>query len=85
MPHILPISFLDFLIISTIIGCLFAWRLSDSDEIVDKTPNQKITCDIEDYSELQRRINKIQNRLEDLERPDLSPCEYEPSDEDLTN
>ena len=45
-------------------------------------PEQKVTCEIEDYDELQRRINKLKRELEDLERPDLSPCEYEPSDED---
>ena len=42
---------------------------------------QKNSCDIEDYSELQKRINKIKNDLEDLERPDLAPCEYEIPDE----
>ena len=45
-------------------------------------PEQKNTCEIEDYDELQRRINKLKRELEDLETPDLSPCEYEPSDED---
>jgi len=45
-------------------------------------PEQKVTCEIEDYGELQRRIDKLKRELEDLERPDLSPCEYEPSDED---
>ena len=45
-------------------------------------PKQKVTCDIEDYDELQRRINKIKSELEDLERPDLTPCEYEFPDEE---
>ena len=37
---------------------------------------------MEDYSELQRRINKLKIELDDFERPDLAPCEYEPPDEE---
>ncbi len=87
MPYILPITFLDFLIIIIMTGGLYAfatWGLSDDeeDESVDKIPEPKIICDIEDYSELQRRINKLKIELEDFERPDLAPCEYEPPDEE---
>ena len=87
MPYILPITFLDFLIIIIMTGGLYAfatWGFSDDeeDESVDKIPEPKITCDMEDYSELQRRINKLKIELEDFERPDLAPCEYEPPDEE---
>ena len=87
MPYILPITFLDFLIIIIMTGGLYTfatWGLSDDeeDESVDKIPEPKIICDIEDYSELQRRINKLKIELEDFERPDLAPCEYEPPDEE---
>ncbi len=87
MPYILPITFLDFLIIIIMTGGLYAfatWGLSvdEEDESVDKIPEPKITCDMEDYSELQRRINKLKIELDDFERPDLAPCEYEPPDEE---
>jgi len=79
-------TLLDVVIILSITGGLFAfatWGLrGDDDEEEDTVPEPKITCDIEDYDELQRRINKLKNELEDFERPDLAPCEYEPSDEE---
>ena len=75
--------------ISLTVGCFyFILSAFSSKEVRDYNagkiplPKQKVTCEIEDYDELQRRINKLKRELEDLERPDLSPCEYEPSDED---
>ncbi len=88
MPHIFPFTLLDVIIILSIIGGLFSfatWGLKGDDEVeeeVDTVPEPKITCDIEDYDELQRRINKLKIELEDFERPDLAPCEYEPPDEE---
>ncbi len=81
----LPFKFLDVIIILSIIGGLYAfatWGLGDEDVLVDTVPEPKITCDIEDYDELQRRITKLKIELEDFERPDLAPCEYEPPDDE---
>ncbi len=85
MPHLFSLTFLDIIIILSIIGGLFAfatWGLKGDEEEVDTVPEPKTTCDIEDYDELQRRINKLKIELEDFERPDLAPCEFEPSDEE---
>ena len=88
MPHIFPFTLLDVIIILSIIGGLFSfatWGLKGDEEeevVIDTVPEPKITCDIKDYDELQRRINKLKIELEDFERPDLAPCEYEPPDEE---
>jgi len=70
------------LVAVTILGVIFLLVRINIPEVEDViVVEQKNSCDIEDYSELQKRINKIKNDLEDLERPDLAPCEYEITDE----
>ena len=70
------------LVAVTILGVIFLLvriNIPKVEEVI--VVEQKNSCDIEDYCELQKRINKIKNDLEDLERPDLAPCEYEIPDE----
>ena len=70
------------LVAVTILGVIFLLvriNIREVEEVI--VVDQKNSCDIEYYSELQKRINKIKNDLEDLERPDLAPCEYEIPDE----
>jgi len=70
------------LVVFTILGVIFLLvriNIREVEEVI--VVDQKNSCDIEYYSELQKRINKIKNDLEDLERPDLAPCEYEIPDE----
>ena len=70
------------LVAVTILGVIFLLVRINIPEVEEAIVlEQKNSCDIEYYSELQKRINKIKNDLEDLERPDLAPCEYEIPDE----